>query len=147
MVMPVTGGEPRSVATSPLFRQFGRVWTEFQAAMWLPDGDDLLVVRWTGNPSPDEQAPEVTFSRLAIDSGVETEVGRMRMPAYEGGFYGAVNYSLHPQGSYVAFQRHAGTLAQVWAIDNFLEFIQSGESAPLTPRRPGPGIPSNRPGR
>lgn len=134
MVMPATGGEPRSVATSPLSRQFGRVRTEFQAFMWLPDGDTLLIVRGPGNPSPEEL---VTFSRLAVDSGVETEVGRMRLPAFEGGFYGAVRYSLHPRGSQVAFQLHAGSLRQVWAIDNLLQFIQSGESASLTPNSRG----------
>ncbi len=133
MVMPTTGGEPRSVATSPVSRQFGRVWTGFQAAMWLPDGDALLVVRQPENPSPEQLRPEVTFARVAIDSGVETQVGRVRLPAFEGGFYGALHYSLHPRGSHVAFQRHAGLVAQVWAIDNLLQFIQSGESAPLTP--------------
>ena len=137
MVMPATGGEPRSVATSPLFRGFGRVWTNFLGAMWLPEGDTLLVVRYAALPPPDRLAPEVTFSRVAIGSGVETEVGRMRLPAFEGGYGGAMNYSLHPGGSHVAFLRHAGQLTQVWAIDDLLPFIQSGKSAPLPPNSRG----------
>ncbi len=55
----------------------------------------------------------------------------MRLPAFERAFVGAFNYSLHPDGTRLAFERHAGLVAQVWALDNLLQFIQSGKSVTI----------------
>jgi hypothetical protein len=47
----------------------------------------------------------------------------------------SLHYSLHPDGTRLAFERHAGFIAQVWAIDNLMAVIQSGASMPAVPRR------------
>jgi hypothetical protein len=43
---------------------------------------------------------------------------------------------LHPNGSHIAFERHAGVVSQLWAIDNLAQFIKSGRSVavPYDPR-------------
>jgi hypothetical protein len=52
----------------------------------------------------------------------------MRLPSFEGGVAGSLNYSLRPDGKRFAFERHAGSVSQFWAIDNLAQFIQSGGS-------------------
>jgi hypothetical protein len=42
---------------------------------------------------------------------------------------------MHPGGSRVSFSRHTGFVGQVWAIDNLLAYIRTGESAPFRVRR------------
>jgi hypothetical protein len=54
--------------------------------------------------------------------------------AIDGGFVGTRHYSLHPDGSRIAFERHAGTLSQYWAIDNLAQFIKSGAAVSPNPR-------------
>ena len=130
LVMPATGGEAVTVATSPQIPLPGRRWHEFHGFMWLPDGNGLLVVR--GNPGMDA-SPEVTLWRVLLDGSPATAVGRMRLPAYQGGFVGSLNYTLHPNGSRIAFERHAGMVSQYWAIDNLAQFIQSGGAVAVPP--------------
>jgi len=72
---------------------------------------------------------------VPLDGTAASAVARMRLPAYEGGFRAAWNYSLHPDSSRIAFERHSGLVSQVWAIDNLLSFIHSGAEAVTTLRR------------
>ena len=130
VVMPSTGGDTVTVATSPRIPVIGRLLHEFQGFMWLPAGDGLLIVR--GSPSADP-SPEVTLWRALLDGSPAAVVGRMRLPAYQGGFLGSLNYALHPSGSGIAFERHAGTVGQYWAIDNLAQFIQSGAAVAVPP--------------
>jgi hypothetical protein len=45
------------------------------------------------------------------------------------------HYSPHPDGSRIAFERHAGMVSQYWAIENLAQFIRSGATAaPELPR-------------
>jgi hypothetical protein len=137
LVMPSRGGQAMTVATSPTFTA-GRL-TEFQGVMWLPHGEGLVVARLSSGQAsalvanPDIPSPEVTLWRVPLDGGPAAEVGRMRLPAYERAFVGSLNYSLNPDGSRIAFERHAGLRAQEWAIDNLLPFIQSGATATPEP--------------
>ena len=126
LVTPSSGGEPVQVATSPIARIAGQARTEFQGIMWLPRGDGLLVAR--GGLTAAGASSDVTFWRVPVDGGAATEAGHMQLPPYEDGIYGAFNYSLDPQGAHIAFERHAGLVAQEWAIDNLLPFIRSGKS-------------------
>ena len=135
-VMPSSGGEPVTIATSPVFQWMSRYPTEFKGVMWSPDGSAMLVVRRDSNTTLDETSPKVTLWRVPLDGGAEVELGQMSLPTFERAYLGAFNYSLHPDGSLMAFQRHAGLLAQVWAIDNLLPFIQSGASVPLAAPHP-----------
>jgi serine/threonine protein kinase/Tol biopolymer transport system component len=127
VVMPSAGGESVTIATSP--RKWG-IWTEFQGLMWLPDGKGLLVSRV---PAGVDTAPtatsELTLWRVLLDGSAATTVGQMRLPAYEGAGWLSEHYSLHPDGSRLAFERHAGMVSQYWAIDNLAQFIKSGGSA------------------
>jgi serine/threonine protein kinase/Tol biopolymer transport system component len=125
VVMPSTGGEAVTVATSPRKPILGRLVHEFHGYMWLPTGDALLVARASGG---DDTAPEVTLWRVWLDGTAATEAGRMRLPSYPGGVVGSLNYSLRPDGTRIAFERHAGSVSQFWAIDNLAQFIQSGAS-------------------
>ena len=129
MVMPSSGGDARVVATSPVMRA-GRPETEFQGVMWLPDGNTLLVAR-APVPRRRETSLEVTFWRVPIDGRAAREVGRVRLPASS---YGPVNFSVHPDGTRIAFERNTGLVQQQWAIVNLLQFIQSGASH-QSPRR------------
>lgn len=131
VVMPVAGGAARIVARSPMHQRGREFLHEFVGMMWMPDGNGLLVVRTVGAPSADDASPEVTFWRIPLDGGSPVEAGRMRLPPFESSPEGAFHFSLHPDGSRVAFERHAGFLSQVWAIDNLLPFIQSGARLPL----------------
>jgi len=114
--------------------------------MWQPDGRGLVVSRvssasvaaFAANPGRRDaeiSSPELAFWRHSLDGGPAAEVGRMRLPPYERAFVGSLNYTLHPDGSRLAFQRHAGLRAQVWAIDNLAQFIRSGAAAPPEPPR------------
>ena len=129
MVMPSAGGEAVTVASSPLVSIGGRTGHEFQGFMWLPAGDALLVVRGTAGNT---DAPEVTLWRVSLD-GTAAPLGRMRLPAYQGGFVGSLNYTIHPTGSRIAFERHAGMVSQFWAIDNLAQFIKSGGAVAVPP--------------
>jgi hypothetical protein len=103
--------------------------------MWLPNGRELLVAR-APITELEETSPEITFGRVPVDGGPATEVGRMLLPAFERAYLGSMHYSLHPDGMRIVFERHAGLVAQRWAIDNLLPFIQSGAEAPVAdPRR------------
>jgi serine/threonine protein kinase len=133
MILSAAGGAARPIASAPLVRGYGRAWSPLAGAVWEPQGESLLIIRRDANAGPDEMAPEVTLSRLEPDTGLETEVGRFRLPGAEGGFFGARSYTLSADGSRLAFQRHLGLAAEVWAIDGLLDFIQSGERAPPTP--------------
>jgi serine/threonine protein kinase/Tol biopolymer transport system component len=146
LVMPSRGGQAVTVATSPTYRAGPRRWHEFNGHMWLPNGEGLLVARVSkesvlavaANPgltNPELSNPEIAFWRVPLDGGPAAEVGRMRLPAYDRALVGSLNYSLHPDGSRIVFQRHAGLRAQTWAVDNLLQFIQSGATAPPEPPR------------
>jgi Tol biopolymer transport system component len=128
VVMPSTGGAPVMVASSP--RRYP--WSEFQGVMWLPTGNALLVPR----KAFDDKTPDVTLWRVPLDGTAATAVGRMRLPAYERAGWLSLHYSLHPDGSRIAFERHAGMVSQYWAIDNLAQFIKSGGAVaiPLDPR-------------
>jgi serine/threonine protein kinase/Tol biopolymer transport system component len=127
VVMPSTGGDPVTVASSPIIA--GR-FTEFQGVFWPPSGNVLLVARVSGGDQK-TGVSEVTVWRVPLDGGPATAVGRM---AIDGGFVGTRHYSLHPDGSRIAFERHAGTLSQYWAIDNLAQFIKSGAAVSPNPR-------------
>src|SRR4030095_9575216 len=101
--------------------------------MWLPDGKELLIAR--GYPDRED---EYTFVRVASDGSSQVEVGQMRVPHFQNGFYGLLRFSLSPDGKSVAFQQHSGTVSQMWGIDNLLAFIRSGAThqAPRSPRAP-----------
>jgi Tol biopolymer transport system component len=122
MVMPSRGGSAATVATVA-----GKITGR---PMWLPNGNGLLVVKASDSQSPGEVSPEVTLWRVPFDGAPQTEVGRVRLPPYQNADFGAGHFSLDPEGTHVAFERHAGTFAQVWAIDNLLPFIQGGASSP-----------------
>ncbi len=136
LVMPSTGGEAATVASSPLAPGSWTLRSEFVGLMWLTAGNELLVCRRTGGKDAADASPEVTFSRVPVDGRPGRQVGQMRLPAYANGFYGSWNYSLHPNGSHIAFERHSGLVNQYWAIDNLMQFIRSGTSIaePDTPR-------------
>ena len=125
-VMPSSGGEPVTLLTAPVTDQATGGITEFRGVMWSPGGDELLVMRqpWGG----EEASPTVTLWRVPLDGADAIEVAGMRLPASESGYVGAWNYSLHPAGSLIAFERHAGFLAQTWAIDDLMAFIRSEET-------------------
>jgi Tol biopolymer transport system component len=133
-VMSAEGGRPRAVASSPVIRMGPTTLSEIQGVMWLPDGGALLLARTALTTTPND-SPEVTFWRTPIDGSESSETGRMKLPAYKGGIWGAQNYTLHPSGTRIAFERNAGFIAQEWAIDNMLQFIQSGRSV-VVPSRP-----------
>jgi len=105
---------------------FSGMGTGAHGFMWLPDGTGLLVARQSPADSADVTSPEITFWRVPLDGGTATESGRMRLPPHANSFYGSWNYRAHPSGSRIVFERHAGLVSQVWAIDNLLSFIQSG---------------------
>jgi serine/threonine protein kinase len=112
------------------------VWTGVHGFAWLRNGRDVLVSRQSAADSADVTSPEVTLWRVTVDGGAATAVGRLRMPAHQYSVYGSLNYSMHPAGSRLVFERHAGLVSQVWAIDNLLSFIKSGKAVtPLTMRR------------
>jgi len=136
-VVSATGGKARSVAAGRMFHGFSREWAEFGGVMWSPGGDALLVTRSSGNEGSVEPSREVTLSRIRVSDGAEVEVGHFQLPEFPDGFVGAINWAMNPTGSSFAFQRHTGTAAQVWAIDNLLAFIQSGETAAPTPTTRG----------
>jgi Tol biopolymer transport system component len=125
VVMPSTGGAPVTVASSPR----GYPWSEIQGVMWLPAGNALLVPR----RAFDDKTPDVTLWRVPLDGSAATAVGRMRLPAYEGAGWLSLHYSLHPDGSRLAFERHAGMVSQYWAIDNLAQFIKSGGAVAIPP--------------
>jgi serine/threonine protein kinase len=106
------------------------VWTGVHGFTWMPDGMSVLVARQSPADSSDVTSPEITFWRVPLDGKAATEIGRMRLPPHTNSFYGSWNYRVHPSGSRIVFERHAGLVSQVWAIDNLLSFIQSG--APIT---------------
>jgi len=146
LVMPSRGGEAMTVATSPVYPTGPRRVTEFHGVMWQPDGRGLVVSRVSsasvaavaanpGRRDAEISSPELAFWRHSLDGGPAAEVGRMRLPPYERAFVGSLNYTLHPDGSRLAFQRHAGLRAQVWAIDNLAQFIRSGAAVPPEPPR------------
>jgi serine/threonine protein kinase/Tol biopolymer transport system component len=135
LVMPSAGGPATAVATSPVHRAGPRLLNDFHGIMWLPDGKSLLVVRPSEFGAWSQPDPEITFWRVPLDGTPASAVARMRLPAYEGGFRGAWNFTLHPDSSRIAFERHSGLVAQVWAIDNLLPFIRSGAAAVTSLRR------------
>jgi Tol biopolymer transport system component len=128
LTMPVSGGEAAVAATAPVETFQLRSFIRIRGVMWLPDGKELLVVRGSAD-KPDEYA----FIRVAPGGGPGAEVGRMRVPHFETGYFGLLRFSLSPDGKSVAFQQHSGTVSQFWAIDNLLAFVQSG----ATHRAPG----------
>ena len=130
-VMSSSGGDPVTIAVSPTYPWMGRRWSEFRGAMWTSDGEALIVVRGGRMEGADAPSPEVTLWRYPLDGGEPTEVGAMQVPSTETGFVGTLNYSLHPDESSIAFERHVGFVAQVWAMDELLPFIQSGEHVQL----------------
>jgi serine/threonine protein kinase len=133
-VVPSQGGEAVVVATSPVHGASLR--TEFWGVMWLPNSRELLVVRPADFARAlEDDSPEVVLWRVSADGTSSEEVARMRLPAFEGGSVGAGHFSMNPDGSRIAFERHRGTVAQIWAIDNLLPFIQSGASAAAGPGR------------
>jgi hypothetical protein len=128
VVMSSAGGEPIIVASSPQMVLQGRLWHEFSGFMWLPAGNGLLVSRRIRNETAMAPTPEVTLWRVLLDGSPATAVGRMRLPPNDRSFYGSIHYSLHPSGSRIAFEWHAGFVSQVWAIDKLAQFIRSGGS-------------------
>jgi serine/threonine protein kinase/Tol biopolymer transport system component len=135
-VMPADGGDPLTLATSPIHDWTRWRWTEFQGAMWTPDGQALLVVRGARGEEADP-----TLWRHPIDGGEATELGSLSLPESETAYLGTFNHSLHPDGTRIAFDYHAGFVAQMWAIDGLLPFIQSGESPGLLASRRWPPPP------
>jgi hypothetical protein len=79
--------------------------------------------------------PEITLWRIPLDGAPAVEAGRFRLPAFDRAIIGSFNYSLHPGGTRLAFERHTGFVAQVWAIDHLMAFIKSGASVTAVPRR------------
>jgi len=132
LMVSTDGGEPRSIATS---RVAEGSWTEFRGVMWSADGEHVIVVRGPLFDSIPPENPEMTLWRQSLDGTTSEEVGRFRLPAFENAWYGANSYGLRADGSQIVFQRHTGTVMQRWAVDNLLEFIQSGASAQLPPGR------------
>jgi serine/threonine protein kinase len=133
-VMSLHGGEPKLVATAPALPPGPLVLSEIQGVMWTPDGDALLLAR-TPLAQVSAESPEVVFWRVPINGALATEAGRMRLPAHKGAMWGANNYSLHTSGRSIAFERNAGFVAQEWAIDNLMAFIQSGRSVAAPARQ------------
>ena len=131
LVMPSSGGEAISVATFPLFEGVNPFFSNIHGHMWLPDGNALLVASVPDRADMEEASPEVTLRRVPLGGGPVSVVGRMGLPAFARAIFGSLHYSLHPDGSRIAFTRHAGTVSEVWAIDNLMQFIQSGESLPI----------------
>jgi serine/threonine protein kinase len=119
VVVPAVGGRPVVLPG---------VWTGVHGFVWLPDGRAVLVARQSPTDSADVTSPPLTFWRVPLDGGAVTESGRMRLPAYPFAFFGSGGYKIHPAGARMIFGRHAGTISQVWAIDNLLPFIRSGAS-------------------
>jgi hypothetical protein len=139
--LPSAGGQAKVVTTSPIHRAGPRLQDEFHGIMWLPDGKGLLVARPSDVQFWNEPDPEITFWRVPLDGPPVSAVARMRLPAPTYRTRNLVtspvawHYSLHPDGSRIAFERHSGLIAQVWAIDNLLPFIRSGAEAVTTLRR------------
>jgi serine/threonine protein kinase/Tol biopolymer transport system component len=131
VVMPVEGGTPVVVATSPVGTR--RV-VDFHGTTWLADGTGLLVAR-SNAAEMVKSDPEITLWRIPLDGAPAVEAGRFRLPAFDRAIIGSFNYSLHPGGTRLAFERHTGFVAQVWAIDHLMAFIKSGASVTAVPRR------------
>ena len=123
LVMPSRGG--RAMAVRPPSTADRVSWI-----MWLPGGNAMLAVTTPARQARGEASPEVTFWRIPLDGGMPTAAGRMRLPAYQNARFNARHYSLNPAGTRIAFERHAGVVNQVWAIDHMLGFIRSGASVP-----------------
>jgi dipeptidyl aminopeptidase/acylaminoacyl peptidase len=128
LTMPASGGAAAVATTTPVETFQLRSFIRIPGVMWRPDGKELLVVRGYAD-KPDEYA----FFRVEPGGGAEAEVGRMRVPHFQSGYFGLLRFSLSPDGKTVAFQQHSGTISQMWAIDNLLAFVQSG----ATHRAPG----------
>lgn len=136
LVVRVDGGEAKTVMTVPVKHEALRRLSEFKGVMWLPDGNGLLVVRHPLDQQMREVDQVVSLWRVPLDGAAPVELSILDLP--DGGFFGAFNYTLHPAGSRLAFQLHAGFLAQTWAIDNLMAFIRSGRELALV------GDPSQR---
>ena len=92
-----------------------------------------MVARQLPADSGDVTSPELRILRVPLDGRPASEVGRLRLPAYQKAIYGSLEYNIHPSGTRMVFTRHAGLVSQVWAIDRLLAFIQSG--APISARQ------------
>jgi hypothetical protein len=121
----------RSWATIPVETFELRSFIRMPGVMWLPDGKHLLVVRGFA-----DRENEYAFVRVAPGGDPETEIGRLRVPHFQTGYFGLLRFSLSPDGKSVAFQQHTGTVSQMWAIDNLLAFIQSGATHRAPSLRP-----------
>ena len=75
----------------------------------------LLVVRQPLEEPRDETSRSVTLWRVPLDGSASIQVASLRLPPADDGFLGAFNFSLYPDGSRIAFERHAGFIAQTWA--------------------------------
>jgi Tol biopolymer transport system component len=126
VVMPTSGGKAVPLGVSA---------TNQEGAMWLPDTGGLLFVRPSDGTDPRSPSLEETFMRLPLDGGAPAEVGRVTLPPFQNARLGSRHWRLNPTASRIVFERHAGTVNQVWAIDNLLSFIQSGRPAMARPVR------------
>ncbi|MGH9383547.1 MAG: protein kinase domain-containing protein, partial [Vicinamibacterales bacterium] len=143
LVMPATGGQAQTVATSPIYRGGPNSWTEFHGIMWLPGGEGLLIARPSDAKAFGDADPEITFWRVSFDGSPASQAGRMRLPAYEGGFRAAGNYSLHSRwfphrlpaarrpGRAVVGHRQSDAVHSIWSCGR--------QSAPLNATASGPG--------
>jgi hypothetical protein len=98
------------------------------ARAWLPGSDGLLLAKKSLADSANSVSPELTLWRAPLDGRARLEIARMRLPAYQNARFGAHSFSINPAGTQMAFERHAGAVWQMWAIDNLLPFIRSGAS-------------------
>jgi Tol biopolymer transport system component len=99
VVMPVTGGEPRTLLSIRRPERFGP-----NTLIWTPDMQYVLVSRTLNNRS--------MVWRVPLDGGPPQETG-LSMPGLIGWL------RLHPDGRRVAFL-NSEAHPQIWALENFL---------------------------
>ncbi len=99
VVMPVTGGEPRTLLSIQRPERFGP-----NTVIWTPDMQYILASRTLNNRS--------TVWRVPLDGGPPQETG-LSMPGLIGWL------RLHPDGRRVAFL-NGESHPQIWALENIL---------------------------
>jgi hypothetical protein len=103
----------------------GRRLPLLQDVVWMPGGDRLLVNVFEEGNGFGEQAPRPSWLwEVPLTGGAPRKLGPLSLPFTTAG--GRNSFSMHPNGTQLAFQRNDGFVQQTWAIDNLLQFIKSG---------------------
>jgi hypothetical protein len=127
VTMPATGGEVSAdLMTSGTLLQGGNKYA-LMDFVWMPSSDRLLVVRADAAVSSTMPLPPASFWEVPLTSAAPRRLGPMPLlqKAVRGG-PPAGSFTVHPDGTALAFHFHEGFVQQTWAIDNLYQFIKAG---------------------